>query len=84
MKEQNCAKCKNLEIMPVANMCVVGCAATGKVIPHKADNGDDGRGPITITCWRIPMSCPRSDDEVQKREDKAPRKTWTTFEHQIS
>jgi hypothetical protein len=80
VKEQNCAKCPHLEIMPVVNMCVVGCGKTGAMVPARAHNRDDPSGPVSITCWRVPTWCPRPESEVEKREDRAPESTWTEFE----
>lgn len=82
MKALNCGNCPHLDVQPIANMCVVGCGKTGKMVPHQADNGPLGKGPITITCWRIPMNCPRPDTDVENRSpDNTPSKTtWTTFE----
>lgn len=63
--KQTCAECPNLQRVGSEGFWVVGCSATGLVVPHTANylSGE-------VVLHRVPLECPRPDDEVVKREQR--------------
>ncbi|WP_373078679.1 hypothetical protein [Zhongshania sp.] len=55
-------------------MKIYGCEKTGLTIPHKSSSEDK-----QATFWRIPLECPRPDDDVVKQKQKRPHKDWQTL-----
>lgn len=69
----NCGGCANL-CRYTSFVDIVGCKATGYVVPHHVDYGTG-----VVKLWRIPEVCPRPASEVQIRpeEHTPPEHTWT-------
>jgi hypothetical protein len=71
MKEITCGECKNINVSNAMGMPIFGCKLTGYVIPHEAISETE-----KVTFWRVPLCCPRSENEVLKSEKQAPRNEW--------
>lgn len=63
MKRNTCCNCPNV-IATKGFIQVVGCDITHNVVPHHADYIAN-----IATFTRVPMDCPLSDEEVNKRPE---------------
>lgn len=71
---KTCARCEHLQPQRLTrNICVVGCARTGLIVPHAYDSNVD---PDRITLWRVPKSCPRPAAEVAVQAKPIPQAEW--------
>lgn len=72
-KALNCGGCENL-CRHVGFVDIVGCKATGFIVPHRVEYGTG-----VVKLWRIPEACPRPSSEVQIRPEEytPPEHTWT-------
>lgn len=70
-KEKTCGNCDAIKVSEVIGMYIFGCKHTGLVIPHGACSETK-----EVKFWRVPKTCPRSDDEVVKSDKQAPNKDW--------
>lgn len=71
--EKTCGNCPNVNVSGRKGWQIVGCKSTGYVIPHHTVYDDD-----RVTFWRVPLECPRDDNEVLKSEEQAPETEWVT------
>lgn len=65
-KLRTCARCAHLRRKDVVGMSFAYCGQTKDVVPQYAD-AETG----SIHFWRVPLECPRPDDEVYKRFARA-------------
>tara|TARA_R110001583_G_scaffold162327_1_gene314475 strand:- start:2028 stop:2282 length:255 start_codon:yes stop_codon:yes gene_type:complete len=61
--------CGNCQFAKSGALNWVFCEPIDAAIPHDFDGE-------RYTFWRIPTYCPKSDSEVVKSEDRAPKKSW--------
>lgn len=75
MTRKTCHGCPHLQYLAMPFSVQPGCAEISKdrnnicLVPHRYANGE-------ITFWRVPVSCPLPDSEVQKSEQKPHPKHW--------
>ncbi|MAW08342.1 MAG: hypothetical protein CME61_08720 [Halobacteriovoraceae bacterium] len=74
-KLKTCRDCHNLMAHEFpGGMKIYGCEPTGLTIPHGSSSEEK-----QATFWRVPMDCPRPDDEVMRQEEKRPHRDWQTL-----
>tara|TARA_Y100000310_G_C20704371_1_gene833765 strand:+ start:4137 stop:4379 length:243 start_codon:yes stop_codon:yes gene_type:complete len=74
MKELACGSCPNLKVKDIAFGCFsIYCSKLNSEVPQAICNEEK-----TVTFYRIPLSCPRSNIDVVKSESKAKIEDWVT------
>jgi len=73
-RRHTCGGCENLKANTMFGCAVMYCEPTDHVVPHSAEQQPDGSTNVIL--WRVPESCPLSDDEVIKSADQAAEKHW--------
>jgi hypothetical protein len=72
-----CYGCKKLKHTDLLDLEVYYCKPNGLVIPHETESD----GPVTFT--RVPLFCPLTDADVNKREHPAPKSLQVTINEKV-
>lgn len=73
-RERTCAACPHLKVASLGACSKHAyCGVDEMIVPHAYDGENT---PDLITLWRVPMSCSRPDTEVEKNENRIPKKDW--------
>lgn len=66
-KQYTCGSCPNMRVGGTPRMPIPHCVSTDQIVPHEYDG-------INFRFWRIPTSCPLSNDNLVKSEEMAAEK----------
>lgn len=80
MKRKTCANCPHLKNNELMRATIFYCGQTEHIVPHASETVGKERH---FTFWRIPMTCPLSNNEVQKSKTKIPQSEWVVIKHSL-